>query len=41
MRLLLDQNLCSTAHVAALIVAHVEQIEAFAADPGESVLLLG
>jgi predicted nuclease of predicted toxin-antitoxin system len=31
---------CSTAHIAESITARVEQIEAFAADPAESVLLL-
>lgn len=32
---------CSTGHITELLVAHVEQIEAFAADPAESVLFLG
>ena len=32
---------CSSAHIADLILAHSEQIEAFVADASESVLCLG
>ena len=32
---------CSTQRLATVILAHAEQIEAFAADPAESVLFLG
>lgn len=32
---------CTTARIAELLVTHAEHIEAFAADPAESVLFLG
>jgi predicted nuclease of predicted toxin-antitoxin system len=32
---------CTTAHITELPIVHVEHIEAFAADPAESVLFLG
>ena len=32
---------CSSTHIADLLVAHVEHIEAFTADSAESVLYLG
>jgi hypothetical protein len=42
MKLLLDQNLSQRlVQGAELLVTHAEHIEAFAADPAESVLFLG